>query len=361
MKTRLIYIVQAGEWSDSGQAMVEALPALAERFDLVVFAPPLAMRPALASHGMRRRTFLTPFGLLLKLFKELSACSDAVLVCSSVSKAFAAALLARLSGTRLIQLQEGLCDGEDGGSRPRKRWLNRLPVLQLATSTHEADRLRASGVDAGRIHVVEPSLPHWLPGLPVKSAHSRSVRRVMLCSSFDESDGLDLLLQALAAQPRLNQIEFHVYGTGSQHGMMRHAAAARGLNVLFMGSAPRVMQFMSFYDAWLQTGDTPCDLATLSAMAVGLPVIVPVELQAGGVFENDVSALCFAGNDTADLIRVLRELQVRPAQSRQRMADEGQRRVLRRFGPAAIAENYRIAVHKAHGLLPSDVSPSGAA
>lgn len=353
MKTRLIYIVQTGDWCDSGQAMIEALPALAECFDLVVFTQPLAMAQCRDGLDIQRRTFITPIELLIKLFDELVGHSEAVLVCCGGFRAMAIALLARMTGTRLIQLQEGPCGSEGWVARLHQRLLNRMPVLQLASSEGDALRLQAKGVQSHRIRVVDPSLPHWLPSLPVKVAHARSVRRVMLNSVFDGTDGLELLLQALSIHTRLNQIEFHVYGTGHGYEQMRHQAAAQGLNVVFMGCAPRVMQFMSFYDAWLQTGGTPCDMSTLSAMAVGLPVIVPHALNAPGFFESGVSALCFSANDVDDLGRALRELPTWSLQARNRIAVEGRQRALQRFGPAAIVQNYHHAVQQAEQLLRS--------
>lgn len=346
MPTRLIYILECDELDKQESTLLSVLPQLAERFDLLLLTPPATLA---LPEGVQRREFLGLPDLFWQLVRGLRRQEEATVISHGSRQVLAAELAARLCGTRLAHLLNVREVAAQVSPLPPRR-PSCVPLAYLVSDPGSRDQILVQGVPAEHVHVLDNPLPHWISGLTPKSRHAQAVRRIALFSHFEGGDQLSLLLQALLLNPALNAIEFHVYGAGPQYDALRYQAVAQGLNVLFMGFMPRALQFLSCYDAWLQTDGLRPTLATLQAMSVSLPVLVPYSLQQNFYVDEGVSGCSFAAGSARDLGRALQQLAVYSHWQRERMGEEGRWRVREAYGPQAVADRYARAVHGAWRL-----------
>lgn len=348
MKTRLIYLLSDDDLDPNTSTVMDAVPELQRQFDLALLAQ--AGRTRTVPAWVSPRVWHALPDLAWQLWQLLRGSREAVLISHTVAQVMLAVVLARLLGVRLIQLLY-VPSSTPAHQLARHRWLNRWPVLHLTSTCEVRDRLLLRGVRQDRVLVLDAVLPRWTANLDIKDGHADEVRRIALFSSFDGGDQLDLLLQALTVNPSLNTAEFHVYGSGPHFESLRRQAAARGLNMLFMGISPQSMQFLASYDAWVQTDGLRPSPTTLQALRLGLPVLAPYSQEQKFCVEEGISGCCFQAGSARELAGALSRLLHMPAWQREKLGDEGRFRVLQAFGPVALVERYRRAVSRGGRLV----------
>jgi glycosyltransferase involved in cell wall biosynthesis len=141
-----------------------------------------------------------------------------------------------------------------------------------------------------------------------------------------------------AGRLRESRLRWVVCGAGSQEAALRADAAARGIDVRFLGFRADVARCLAAADvAVLPSLHEGLGVAALEAMAAGRPVVAS---RVGGLAEvvadGETGRLVPAG-DAAALAAALASLASVPAE-RTRMGDAGRARVRARFSATSMAE-----------------------
>lgn len=201
-------------------------------------------------------------------------------------------------------------DGLDPIDR-RPDWLRRSLVREcdgvIAISELMATTLLREGVPAERLHVIPDSLPNAGPRLPAQRAREAlgiPMDRWVIgwVGALDHSDGLDLLLDALALLPD-PQVGLAVLGDGEEQARLHRQAQALGLGarVTWCGAVPDPGRFLPGFDLLAVSaragGPRPI---MLEAMSTFIPVVATVaQGQPGAV--TPATALLVPGEDPHEL------------------------------------------------------------
>lgn len=231
-----------------------------------------------------------------------------------------------------------------GGGWANKRRLNYLPVTLVAISGFVRERLLAHGVRDRQIRVIE----NFLTDARVASAPRREpfskpgVRRVAVIGRLTPEKHVDLLLACLEQHSELAEIEFHLYGSGSESEALKARAESGSLNVVFEGYRSDVPEQLARADLFLHlTAEEPFGLVVLEAMAAGVPVVVPDRGGAGEIVEDGVSGIRFAADDPASLAACLSDLSHAQPERLNALAAAGRAALATRFAERARIADYR--------------------
>jgi glycosyltransferase involved in cell wall biosynthesis len=193
----------------------------------------------------------------------------------------------------------------------------------------------------------------WLPCFPEPPASGITARlgiengvRLAYFGRIERYKGVHLVLEAMAASDRLQNVSFDVWGGGGDTGNLVSMAEGRGLGarVRFRGHYPEGREggeLMASYHALVlpTTGNEGLPLILLEAMAYGLPLLA-----------TSVAAIpdCCVGNPdavmvepTVDGLRAGLETLVRKLEGQEFVPEREQRFYAERFSHDAMAARWR--------------------
>jgi glycosyltransferase involved in cell wall biosynthesis len=232
---------------------------------------------------------------------------------------YVGAAFKRLTGTPVLIRPHGadILPGEwidrDPRLAARMRDALRMADAVVAQGEFLAERLRALGVPAGRLHVIcnGVRLPEGTPRSMPEAAS------VVAMGSLTPKKGFDILLQAFRlVRQRLPQARLTIAGEGPEGPRLRELASSLGLTgaVLFAGLVTGGAKADLFARARLFVSSArrePFANANLEAMAMGTPMIAT---RVGGnpeIVEDGMSGLLVEPEDpdglAAAIIRLLDE------------------------------------------------------
>jgi glycosyltransferase involved in cell wall biosynthesis len=229
---------------------------------------------------------------------------------------------------------------------PWARYLyNRAVDRVIAISDGVRAALEGAGVRPDRIRVVPSGIDiEAFAGAPDVRTAERAAWGVgaddvvvIVVGVLERRKGHATLFEA-AARLRATRLRWVVCGTGSQDAALRADAAARGLDVRFLGFRADVARCLAAADvAVLPSLHEGLGVAALEAMAAGRPVVAS---RVGGlaevVVDGETGRLVPAG-DAGALAAALAALADAPAE-RARMGTAARARVCARFSAVAMAE-----------------------
>ncbi|MGY6631133.1 MAG: glycosyltransferase family 4 protein [Wenzhouxiangella sp.] len=335
----IIYILHSGNLYGTERMALATLAGLAESRRLLL-APPGPVHAEAEALGIDSRRFSGMAELARHLAGPLLNHQRVNLIATGVSHSLIAQTLAGLSGCRLNHLHIVHGGTDERLSYGRKSWLGAMPIRLIAVSDFVRQRLLAHGCRAERIQVVENFLPR-----PVKqrrsSDFSAGIRSVAVVSRVDPIKRVHLLLEAIERRPELADIQFHVYGQGSDFEAIQ-ARAERTACVHLHGFVPDAADRLAEHDLLLHTcAEEPFGLAILEAMASGLPVLVPNAGGAGSLVNDPVSGFHFPANCSGGLANRLCQLLALPPRHLNAVVDQADRALGHRFSPARGLADYR--------------------
>ena len=344
MKPVFLYALHSGNLYGTERMALYTLDGLRADFEPVLFAPP---GPALAEAerlGIRGVAFQGAQEFALRLRPWLAADRRVAFAATGVSHSLAFAfwnVFYRRQAVHLHLVHGGTDERESYG---RKKCLNGRGVTLVAVSEFVRERLIAHGVKPAQIQVVGNFLPDArLDAAPRRPAFAEAgLRKIAVVSRVDPIKRVDLLLDALDADPGLAGLAFHVYGSGWDLDALRARAQASHANVVFEGFCGQVEQALAASDLLLHLCPVePFGLAILEAMAAGVPVLTPDRGGAAGLVEPGVSGFHFRADDDSDLARTLARLRHSPAQDLNRVVAAADLRLRQRYSSSAGLHHYR--------------------
>jgi glycosyltransferase involved in cell wall biosynthesis len=261
-------------------------------------------------------------------------------------------LAARAAGVARVSTCHGFIDSDWRGRF--YQWIQRK-VLRgfdavVAVSGVIAERLRESGVPAGRIVVLPNAFAGASGGLDRTAARAAlglsDAPAIGWIGRLSAEKGPDLALEALARVPRPARLV--VIGGGRDEVALRARAAALGIDdrITWAGVLPDAARFLPAFDAFLlssRTEGTP--IALLEAIAAGVPVVAT---KVGGVPDvvDERSARLTAAGDVDAMGAAIADVLEDPTRARSR-ADQASSRLADQFAIepwlARYAEVYREA------------------
>jgi glycosyltransferase involved in cell wall biosynthesis len=267
-----------------------------------------------------------------------------VFIATGVSHSLLFWLISRFSRRRCAHLHLVHGGTDERLSYGRKRLLNRLGVRFVAVSEFVRERLLAHQVRGNRISVIENFLDDdYADSLPRRRADRPwTLEQIRIISRVDPIKRIDLLFDAIDAEPRLRQLRFTVYGEGWDFEALRARALQSYPMIRFAGFDPHAVECLTDADLLLHLCPVePFGLAILEAMTAGVPVLVPDSGGAGSLVTDGVSGFRFRANDPAALAtRLLAIADLTPPRYQQVV--QGATALLStRFDPAARAADYR--------------------
>ena len=242
--------------------------------------------------------------------------------------------VARGEGIGVVSTCHGFIDSTARGRF--YQWLQRLALRRfdavVAVSGPIAERVRAAGVDPGKVHLV----PNVLAAAATAIQRADARRRLDLPDTpvigwvgrLSGEKGPDVALEAFARLGR-SDARLVVIGSGPDESALRARAAALGIesSVLWRGVVPDAGALFSAFDAFLlssRTEGTP--IALLEAISAGVPVVAT---RVGGVPDviDESSARLVESGDVGALAASLAEILADPAAARAR-AERARARVV---------------------------------
>ena len=232
------------------------------------------------------------------------------------------------------------------------RLLRRADRL-LALSTAIRDEFHACGLDERRVALVPNGVDtEWFaPATSTAKAVARQRWNLAddatvfaFTGRLVQRKGVDLLLRALAASPKLRTTTTLVVGDGPQRATLEAQARSARLDVRFLGDVDDVRSALTAADAFV----FPSRLeglpnALLEAMSMRLPVIAT---RIGGCTDvlGDGSGLLVEPNDTRELTNTLDQIASDPA-LRRRYATLARHRAVSTFAFDRVAERLQSEYH----------------
>lgn len=347
--TPLLYSLHSGNLYGTERMALATIEGLRDEFEPVIIAPPGPVHEEARRQGIRTVHFSTTSRYALDLRPYFRRGHKVAAIGTRVVHSLVCAALGRLSGANLANLQVVHGGTDESLSYGRKRWLHYLDVKQVAVSEYVRERMIANGTDGRSIVVVENFLtPDRIENALRRRESGRpGLRKVAIVSRLDRIKRIDLLLEALELEPSLAQLQFEIYGRGSEEEVLRARALANHPNIRFMGFREDVAQRLAGADLLLHLCPAePFGLAILEAMAGGLPVLVPDQGGAGAIVEDGRNGFRFRANDAWALACKLQELHRAPVDRLRSVVAEGYRSLRTRFSPECGAGQYRKLIQE---------------
>jgi glycosyltransferase involved in cell wall biosynthesis len=244
-------------------------------------------------------------------------------------------------------------DGLSAVQRRAHRLLAPRMTGFVVASSQGAERLRALGVEPGRVEValqsVDLAAVRRAAGVSPGDVGDRPVR-ILALGRLVPDKNLDALISAFGeAGFREGEAELEIRGTGPLEAALRERAERLGLPVRFPGPAPPG-ELGSVYTAAhalaLVSTYEPFGVTLREGAAAGLPLIASRRAGAvGDVAVDGENAIVIDPDDRGQIAAALRRL-VREPDLRERLA-AGSRAVMERHPPEADVEVWERAVVRA--------------
>ncbi|MEK8051125.1 glycosyltransferase [Ideonella sp. DXS22W] len=342
--TPLYYALYSGELYGTERMALATVRGLAQRgFAPLLLAPAGPVHAAARDAGVASQVVASPLAWPAALSALLAAsrpAGPAVFVATRLEHSLAFAL-ANAWWRRPVLHRMVVHGGGGKNVYHRNRWLRPLDLRFVANAPFVRDELVANGVPAARIDVAENFLADAdVAALPRRAGFTTDgVRRVAVVSRLAAPKRLDLLFDALDAEPRLAALRFEVYGDGEERATLAQRAA-RHPNLRLHGFVPDAAARLPAHDLLLHTAPRePFGLVVVEAMACGVPVLVPdtggpADIVAGG------AGLTYRAGDARDLAARLLDLAGAPAARLTAQAAAGLAAQQRRFSEAVGLARY---------------------
>lgn len=311
MKKTLVYTLHSSNLYGTEQIALATCDGLRDEFDPVIIAPQGLVIDAAHQMGFKTHTFSDAKEFFRKLRPILAENDELVFIATGIVQSFALIFL-NLFYQRNVKHLHVVHGGMDERlSYGRKRLLNYFDVTLVAVSKFVKERLIAHQVPAEKIKIIENFLtPELILNCPQKLPYAKTgLKKVAIVSHIDPGKRIDLLLDALDKYQNLNELEFAIYGTGSEFENLKNRAARNNPNVSFEGFHSNITEDLAKADLLLHLCPTePFGLAILEAMAVGVPVLVPNSGGSGSLITDGLNGFHFRANDIDHLAARLIEL-----------------------------------------------------
>ncbi len=347
--TTLLYCLHSGNLYGTERMALATVEGLRDEFDSVLIAPPGPIHEEAQRRGFKTMIFQGPLPFLRQIRPFFAENRRLAMVGTRVLHTLAASFWAGVYRTDCANLQIVHGGADERLSYGRKRWLTRLNAKQVAISDYVKSRLVANGCLPQEITVIENFLSaERLREVPCRPAsRGGEIRKVVIVSRLDPIKRLDLLFDALDLQPTLRSLQFEIYGTGQEEGLLRARGMATHPNVTFMGFRSDVPARMAQSDLFLHLcPEEPFGLVILEAMAAGLPVLVPDSGGAGDIVRDGRNGFRFRANDALDLAHKLQDIQRMPSNVIQKVVAEGSRALRTRYSPECGVAEYRRLIQE---------------
>jgi glycosyltransferase involved in cell wall biosynthesis len=343
-KIPLVYALHSGMMYGTERMALYTILGLADQFSATVFAPPGPLHEACQQMSIPT--------ILFHNARQFSAALRPFLVRSPKLAFFATGVMHSLIcigwnsvyRRRIAHLHLVHGGAEERLSYGRKRLLNGTSVQFIAVSRYVQERLLAHRVRSKQITVIENFMTDAaVLAMPRRQPfRQQGIRRVAIVSRCDPEKRLDVLLDALEKHPDMHQLEFHIYGTGSEQDALRERIARSSLPVSMEGYRSDVAEQIRASDLLLHTCPVePFGLAILEAIAAGVPVLVPNAGGAGSLIEPAISGFHFAANDPDNLAEQVRYIHSLPAEQINEVASNADHLLHTRFAESARIADYR--------------------
>ena len=347
--TPLLYSLHSGNLYGTERMALATAIGLRDEFETTFIAPAGPIHDELHKAGFASMLFESKLGYVRDVRPFFANNRQVAAIGTRVLHTAVCEMWKRVYGRDCANIQVVHGGASEELSYGRKKWLNRLDAKQVAVSNYVRSRMVANGADASSVSVIE----NFLTQERVERAVRRpgfdrpGVRRIAIISRLDPIKRIDLLLDALELEPSLGQLQFDIYGSGSEEQVLRSRAVARHPNVHFEGFRADVPQRLAESDLLLHLcPEEPFGLAILEAMAAGVPVVVPDSGGAGSLVEPGRNGLQFRANDAWSLARQLHLLQSAPVEVLRSLVAEGMRSVRTRFSADCGIAQYRKLIHQ---------------
>lgn len=311
IKKTLVYALHSGNLYGTEQMAMATCDGLRDEFDSVIIAPQGLVIDAARQMGFETHTFSDTKDFVRKLRRILAENDELVFIATGIAQSFALIFL-NLFYQRNVKHLHIVHGGTDEQlNYRRKRFLNYFDVTLVAVSKFVKERLIAHQIRAEKITIIENFLtPELISNCPQKLSYAKTgLKKVAIVSRVDPSKRIDLLLDALDKYQNLSELEFTIYGTGSELENLSNRARRNNPNVHFEGFHSNITQDLAKADLLLHLCPTePFGLAILEAMAVGVPVLVPNSGGAGSLITDGLNGFHFRANDIDHLAARLNEL-----------------------------------------------------
>lgn len=300
MNVPLLYALHSGNLYGTERMALATAQGLVDQYTPLIMAP---AGPALAEAerlGFQTRAFSGTWEFASAVRTELACHRELAFMATGVVHSLALVAWNMLYRRRVRHLHIVHGGTDERLSYARKRWLNAFDVTFVAVSDFVGQRLRVHGVPDSRTAVVENFLTdERVGGAPRREPFTEpGVKRVLVVSRVDPIKRIDVLLDALDAEPGLQALQFRVLGTGWDLDSLRERARKTHGNVKFEGFSADVEREMADADLLLHLCPVePFGLAILEAMAAGVPVLVPDSGGAGSLIADGASGFRFEANN----------------------------------------------------------------
>ncbi len=350
----LLYVLHSGNLYGTERMALATVRHLLDDMAPTIAAPAGPALMAAEAQGLTTRAFSGSRSLMpiIRAFLKHHRGQDSrrAFVATGVSHSLLFWALSRFSFARRAHLHLVHGGTDERLSYGRKRLLNRLGVRFIAVSEYVRERLLAHGVRADRIEVIENFLDQdYAAALPRRDPDRPwALRRICIISRVDPIKRIDLLFDAIDAEPALEQFQFRIFGEGWDFERLRERARCDYPMVEFAGFQPNAVDCLRESDLLLHLCPVePFGLAILEAMTAGVPVLVPDSGGAGSLVRDGESGFRFRADDAGSLARVLLELSRAVPATFESVVCGGRTLLSTRFDPAARAADYRAAIMRA--------------
>jgi glycosyltransferase involved in cell wall biosynthesis len=345
-RPRIVLLITLAEVGGAQAYVASLLPALADRFDVVVAAHGPGPLVDAASVPKVRFVPLVHLRRRISPWRDLVAVVELVrllrrerpeIVHANSSKAGVlgrlAALLARVP-IRIFTVHGWAFSAHSGLSSRLYRWADRLvrPLTTVTICVAESELssgVRAATCDPARTLVIPNAVD--VAAAP-RTRHAGDPRRIVTVGRLQRPKDFVTLVRALQALPA-GVFELVVVGEGPDRRRVEQEIRGLGLSdrVHLYGERRDVRELLAGSDLFvLSSSSEGMPLSVLEAMAAGLPVVAS---RVGGVPElvvDGVTGILVAPGDEQELAAALRRLLDDPA-LRRRLGDAGRARAEERF------------------------------
>ena len=329
----IAYILHSGNLYGTERMALATLAGLEQQDKGLLLAPAGPVHAEAEHLGIRSQTFASASDLGRRLYRFFRRRRSVNLIATGVSHSLIAHSLAWAQGCDLNHLHVVHGGTDERLSYGRKALLGRLPITLVAVSLFVRQRLMAHGCRDQQITVVE----NFLPGQASRDDNPierGSIRRVAMISRIDPIKRVHLLLEAVERKPELRDLQFEIFGEGSEYERLKARAAALP-NVVLQGFQADAAERLAEFDLLVHTcAEEPFGLAILEGMAGGIPVLVPNAGGSGSLIEHGHTGFHFPANCSGGLANRLLKLKHLPPSRLQAVVDTASHALKTRFSPA---------------------------